>query len=58
MRRSKKETILLGSNNRLLHNDIHESAGMDNGSFAAEAAEEWAGGSGSVKPASRKPHRT
>lgn len=58
MRRSKKETILLEPNNRLMHNDVRESAGMENGSFATEAAQEWASGHVHIKNSSRRPPRT
>lgn len=57
MRRSAKETILLEPNNRLMHNDVRESAGMQNASFAAEAAQEWASGHVHVKHSPRKPLR-
>ena len=58
MRRSKKETILLEPSNRLLHNDMRESAGMQNGSFAAEAAQEWASGHVHAKRSPRGPIRS
>lgn len=57
MRRSRKETMLLEPGNRLLHNDIRESAGMIGGSTDAEAAAEWASGSVHIKNAPRKPPR-
>ncbi|GAA3408250.1 hypothetical protein ACFFNY_12545 [Paenibacillus hodogayensis] len=57
MRRSKKEMILLEPANRMLHNDVHESAGMQTGSFAVEASREWAFGQATVKHATRKPLR-
>lgn len=55
MRRSRKETMLLEPNNRLMHNDIHESAGMENGSFTTEVAQEWTAGHVSIKHSPRKP---
>ncbi|MDF2726180.1 MAG: hypothetical protein K0Q59_5858 [Paenibacillus sp.] len=57
MRRSKKETIMLDPNNRLMNNDMTESAGMQSGSFVTEAAQEWAAGTASVKQTTRKPFR-
>lgn len=58
MRRSRKETIMLEPNSRLMHNDIHESAGMERSSFSTEVAEEWATEQPNIKPSSRKPPRT
>lgn len=55
MRRSKKESIVLASGNRLLHNGYRESAGMENGSYAVEAAHEWAAGQLPVRQSPQNP---
>lgn len=58
MRRSRKEAIVLDTQNRLLHNGVQESNGMGRGSFAIEAAEEWISGQASVRNGSTpKPPR-
>lgn len=57
MRQSKKETILLQAEHRLLHNDMHQALGMQAASFAVESAQEWASGSASVKQSPSKPVR-
>ncbi|WP_164821700.1 hypothetical protein [Paenibacillus koleovorans] len=57
MRQSSQEKKLLLAENRLLHNDRHESLGMETAAFSLEAAQEWATGSASVKRSPRKTSR-
>lgn len=57
MRQAKKETIVLQADNRLLHNDMHQSIGLHGAAFTMENAQEWAAGSASVRMSPRRPIR-
>jgi hypothetical protein len=57
MRQSSKEMVVQQAANRLLHNDMQQSLGMEAASFAIESAQEWAVGTMSVRQSPRRPIR-
>ncbi|MDF2668724.1 MAG: hypothetical protein K0R67_1030 [Paenibacillus sp.] len=57
MRQSSKEVVLLQAENRLLHNDVQQSLGMQAASFTMESAQEWMTGAHSIRQSPRRPIR-